>query len=161
MAVALSSSPHTNIIIIFWLSTFTVFSSSPMPFLCEIIILLFNFFIIIIQVAIIGHYHPSWHDLITFHLITPFSLFLELLVWCVTAADSWVSCHCSLNGYLFLYREEDFGNYSCRAVNSLGRDQGHIVLSGTCTQDILKLGTSISNIVLSGTNIRVIVLSGT
>jgi hypothetical protein len=27
-------------------------------------------------------------------------------------------------------REEDFGNYSCRAVNSLGRDQGHIVLSG-------------------------------
>ena len=32
-------------------------------------------------------------------------------------------------------REEDFGNYSCRAVNSLGRDHGHIVLSGsTVTQ---------------------------
>ena len=28
-------------------------------------------------------------------------------------------------------REEDFGNYSCRAVNSLGRDHGHIVLSGS------------------------------
>jgi hypothetical protein len=52
----------------------------PDAVLCEIIILLFNFFIIIIQVAIIGYHHPSWHDLITFHLITPFSLFLELLV---------------------------------------------------------------------------------